>query len=232
MTGILSALAGAGGAKLPYIVSALIVGSGQNGDGGGVTEATPLLTPSTTYIVSVGAAGGNVSTFGGSYGGFTPYQDGYSPYGTGTGSQGFFYQHEFYAEGGQAGSRGNGGGGYGATNEAAFGGTGGAGLNSSITGVSKTYGAGAGGSYVYSYEYYYNPYNGEADYDIIYYYGAYAGSDGGSGGPNSGFSNQAGVVILSIPTGQYSGVTTGSPVVTTVGANTIIQFNSSGSYTA
>jgi hypothetical protein len=40
------------------------------------------------------------------------------------------------------------------------------------------------------------------------------------------------VVILSVPTGNYSGTTTGSPTVTTSGSNTIIQFTASGSYTA
>jgi hypothetical protein len=40
------------------------------------------------------------------------------------------------------------------------------------------------------------------------------------------------VVIISVPTARYSGVTTGSPTVTTSGSNTIMQFNSSGSYTA
>jgi hypothetical protein len=39
-------------------------------------------------------------------------------------------------------------------------------------------------------------------------------------------------VILSVPTASYSGTTTGSPTVTTSGANTIIKFTSSGSYTA
>jgi hypothetical protein len=40
------------------------------------------------------------------------------------------------------------------------------------------------------------------------------------------------VVILSVPTVNYTGTTTGSPTVTTSGANTIIKFTSSGSYTA
>jgi hypothetical protein len=35
-----------------------------------------------------------------------------------------------------------------------------------------------------------------------------------------------------VPTSSYSSTTTGSPTVTTSGANTIIQFNSSGTYTA
>jgi hypothetical protein len=35
-----------------------------------------------------------------------------------------------------------------------------------------------------------------------------------------------------VPTTNYSGTTTGSPTVTTSGANTIITFNASGTYTA
>jgi hypothetical protein len=35
-----------------------------------------------------------------------------------------------------------------------------------------------------------------------------------------------------VPTTRYTGTTTGSPTVTTSGSNTIMQFNSSGSYTA
>jgi hypothetical protein len=37
---------------------------------------------------------------------------------------------------------------------------------------------------------------------------------------------------LSIPTTKYSGTTTGSPTVTTSGANTILTYTSSGTYTA
>jgi hypothetical protein len=39
-------------------------------------------------------------------------------------------------------------------------------------------------------------------------------------------------VIISVPTARYTGTTTGSPTVTTSGANTIMSFTSSGSYTA
>ena len=59
------------------------------------------------------------------------------------------------------------------------------------------------------------------------------------GGGAAGFANAysggaggKGVIILSIPTASYSGITTGAPTVTTSGLNTILKFNSSGSYTA
>jgi hypothetical protein len=52
---------------------------------------------------------------------------------------------------------------------------------------------------------------------------------GGGGGNGNGGS---GVVIMSILTSLYSGVTTGAPAVTTVGDRTVLQFNQSGSYTA
>jgi hypothetical protein len=51
---------------------------------------------------------------------------------------------------------------------------------------------------------------------------------GGGNGGNGG----SGVVILSVPTANYSGTTTGSPTVTTSGSNTILTFTGSGSYTA
>jgi hypothetical protein len=52
---------------------------------------------------------------------------------------------------------------------------------------------------------------------------------GGGGGAAAGGS---GVVILSVPTAIYSGVSTGSPTITTSGSNTILKFTASGSYTA
>ncbi len=63
---------------------------------------------------------------------------------------------------------------------------------------------------------------------------ANTGSGGGGADNDTGLSGAggSGVVILSIPTADYSGITTGSPTVTTSGSNTILTFTSSGSYTA
>jgi len=69
-----------------------------------------------------------------------------------------------------------------------------------------------------------------------------AGTDGlgGGGGGAKGqqFSNPTGgeggdgLIVLSIPTSSYSGVTTGSPTVTTSGGNTIVKYTSTGTYKA
>jgi hypothetical protein len=61
----------------------------------------------------------------------------------------------------------------------------------------------------------------------------------GGGGGGCGYDGNArlggtggkGVVILSVPTSRYSGITTGSPTITTSGSNTIITFTDSGTYT-
>jgi hypothetical protein len=58
-----------------------------------------------------------------------------------------------------------------------------------------------------------------------------AGGGGGGNTQNSGAGGK-GVVILSVPTANYSSTTTGSPTVTTSGSNTILTFTGSGSYTA
>ena len=65
------------------------------------------------------------------------------------------------------------------------------------------------------------------------------GSGGGGGSNNAGGATSStgggnggkGVVILSMPTGGYSGVTTGSPTVATDSGNTILTFTGTGSYT-
>jgi hypothetical protein len=58
------------------------------------------------------------------------------------------------------------------------------------------------------------------------------GGGGASGSPYTSGAGGKGVVILSVPTANYSGTSTGSPTVTTSGSNTILTFNGSGSYTA
>ena len=56
---------------------------------------------------------------------------------------------------------------------------------------------------------------------------------GGAGGGVSGGNGGSGVIILSVPTANYTGTVTGSPTVTTSGSNTIIKFTATtGSYTA
>ena len=69
--------------------------------------------------------------------------------------------------------------------------------------------------------------------------GAGSGGGGGGGGYGSNTTTDAlggaggsGVVILRILTADYSGITTGSPTVTTTGSYTILTYTASGSYTA
>jgi hypothetical protein len=142
---------------------------------------------------------------------------------------------------------GGGGGGAGAVGSAGTsvsGGNGGNGTASSITGSSVTYAGGGGGG----------TYNGGTRGTGGTGGGGNAGTAGGGsgtagtvnlGGGGGGSSTDTdyaegyaggaggkGVVILSVPTANYSTTTTGSPTVTTSGSNTILQFNGSGSYTA
>jgi hypothetical protein len=65
---------------------------------------------------------------------------------------------------------------------------------------------------------------------------ANTGGGGGGGGSNTvvanGFAGGSGVVILSIPISNYTGLVTGSPTVTTNGPYKVVTFTASGSYTA
>jgi hypothetical protein len=120
------------------------------------------------------------------------------------------------------------------------GGNGGAGTASSITGSSVTRAGGGGGGELYEdgtcryrrwWRWWRNcyiwcsRYSRNSKYRWRWRRSGYGPSfhTAGAGGK--------GVVILSVPTANYSGTTTGSPTVTTSGANTILQFNGSGSYT-
>jgi len=134
------------------------------------------------------------------------------------------------------GGGGGGAGAVGGNGSTSVGGNGGNGSASSITGSSVTYAGGGGGT----------TYTGQpAGSGGTGGGGAGNGSGngtagtanlGGGGGAGSGTNLSGaggkGVVILSVPTANYSSTSTGSPTVTTSGANTILQFNGSGTYTA
>jgi hypothetical protein len=62
--------------------------------------------------------------------------------------------------------------------------------------------------------------------------GGGGGGAGGTGSPSFlGGAGGKGIVILSVPTASYSGTSTGSPTVSISGANTILEFTGSGTYT-
>jgi len=200
-----------------------------------------------TDITSTGGGGGsNVDTSGatgGSGGGAALYtQTG------GAGNEGGYTPVEGYAGGNSSTTPGAGGGGGGSSGAGSNavgddGGNGGNGTANSITGASVTYAGGGGGG-------------GRSDGG-----NSGTGGTGGSGGGGAGVGDSAaptvgtdglgggggasgydgsssngadggnGVVILRVATAKYSGTTSGSPTVTTDGADTIIKFLTDGTYT-
>lgn len=219
-------------------------GSTLNGADGSISSISGT---GITTITSAGGGGGNTignyqpgGNNGGSGGGAGAWSGGLLNGGSGTANQGY-----------AGGSNGNltaspygsgGGGGAGAVGASASApsarfGNGGNGVASTITGTSVTRGGGGGaGSYI----------SGESPVGTGGTGGGGNGSSttngsngtantgGGGGGTNdssTGGSGGSGVVILRIPTANYSGTTTGSPTVTTSGSDTILVFNSSGSIT-
>jgi len=145
--------------------------------------------------------------------------------------------------GGGGGGYGSGGGGAGsvapdASAVPAYGGTGGNGTASSITGSSVTRAGGGGGgsdATVHAGGTGGGGSGGRSDNSTLPTNGT-TNLGGGAGGAGinggTGANGGKGVVIISVPTAKYSSTSTGSPTVTTSGSNTILQFNGSGSYTA
>jgi hypothetical protein len=224
-----TATVGGGGATVT-------TGSTQGNDGSdSVLSGTGIST-----VTSIGGGGGGTgggagaSGRSGGSGGGTGY--------TGTGGSGTVGQGN---DGGSSSSGtpeygGGGGGGAGAVGSAGTsnsGGNGGNGLSNSITGSATTYAGGGGGSTDLN--------NGSAGSGGTGGGGNGTKDDsvgngtdglgGGGGGRHTNGNSGAGgsgVVILRVPTADYSGTTTGSPTVTTDGTDTIIKFTGSGSYTA
>jgi hypothetical protein len=228
------------------------------GGAGGVLAASTTFIAGTTYSIIIGAGGalqtqGSTSYLaspgpvyianctGGGYGG--PNYDDYRGAG-GNGGSGGGAGRSASAGTGTAGQgfNGNGysGGGAGAIGNGTVGGVG---LYSGISGTGTYYGGGGGG--------------GAGSPETAGALGGAGGggqsgntfgspgpngisgtvNSGGGGGGNGGYvtsggSGGSGICILSVPTINYSGSYTGSPVVTTSGVNTILTFNSAGTYTA
>lgn len=224
--------------------------NGAGGGAGGYLASALSFTPGTTYYAVIGAGGSSGSngsnsqltgiavavggggaglngSSGGSGGG--AYND-CGAGGSGTSGQGNRGGNNYCRGGGNYGGSGGGGaGGQGQdmTADYSSGGYGGVGLQSTITGSSVYYAGGGGGMGSYGTSIGSGGSGGG---------GAGNGSNGatnfGGGGGASTGNGGSGVVILSVPTANYSGTTTGSPTVTTNGANKVIKFTTSGTYTA
>lgn len=230
-----------------YIMTYVVVGGGGGGSypGGGAgkfTASTTTLFPNVTYTFTVGAGGAAGSTGGTS----EIVGIASSPGGLGNGTSGNGYPPGSTTGtdggGGGGGSSGNGGQGYNSGGDFGIGGTGGAGTATLITGSSLTLAGGGGGGGYYA---------GGV--------GTAGGGNGGNGRPGGGDSppgspgavntgsggggaglntvgpaggGGSGKIIISVPTTSYSGITTGSPTIFTSGSNTVLVYNSSGTYTA
>lgn len=221
---------------LPSTPFTVVIGAGGAGQLGYGTNG------SNSYITAIATATGGGS--GGSQAGNAG--NGGSGGGTNTGFYGYSAGTGIPGQGNNGGgstpsgsgadSAGGGGGAGGSGNSGAYstGGSGGAGLVDTLTGTSVYYAGGGGG------------YGGSSNGTGGVGGGGAAGSTGangtintggGGGGTASGPSvpggnGGSGVVILSMPTANYSGIVTGLPTVTTSGSNTVVKFTSSGSYTA
>ena len=192
-------------------------------------------------VTSIGGGGGvsQTTATNGGCGGGGGETGSNTTAGSGTANQGF--------DGGTGnsvgGNSGAGGGGTavkGTNSSSSAVGPGGAGTSVSITGSAAYYGGGGGASG--------NNLAGSAG-------GNGGGGNGGPGSSGSGTvtsgtantggggggtytvgagtaSGGSGVVILRMPTANYSGTTTGSPTVTTSGSDTILKFTGSGTYTS
>lgn len=201
------------------------------GGGGGAW----LNTTGTTAQGNSGGSGGGSSCWD-----YTGFKAG----GIGAGNQGHDGGSVYGTTGGnRTGSGGGGAGNPGGNSQISsstalsFIGAGGSGAISYITGSAVYYAGGGGGSSDNP-----NPPGGGTGGNGGGGAGSYgsagtagtANTGGGGGGSisSTGGAGGSGVIILSVPTVNYTGTTTGSPTVTTSGAFTVIKFTSSGTYTA
>ena len=230
-----------------YTITIGAGGAGGRDDNGerGITGSDSSISGSDiTTITSNGGGGGGTQPVGKT----TGLTGGSGGGGCDTGAGGSGTTNQGYAGGGSAGSppaRGGGGGGgagaVGTTGTSSAGGAGGAGLASSITGSSVTRAGGGGGGSVNSTSGAGGT-GGGGSGSINAVGGAGTANTGGGGGGSGstasaphptyyGGAGGSGVVILRMLTSNYSGVTTGSPTVSTSGSDTILTYTASGTYT-
>ena len=242
-----------------YNVSYLLVGGGgsgvsnytSSGGAGGVLYGTTSLVKNTVYTITVGTggAGGILNYVNGNSGGNSSAFN-LVAYGGGGGGTG-----------GAPGLSGGSGGGAGSYGSLVSGGLGIVGQGNNGGSSSPPFGNGGAGGGAGSAANattpgigIINPISGSTVGQLSagnYWIGGGGGGGLGGGGASgvSGLANTggggggasynvsaggggSGVVILSVPTVSYSGITTGSPAITANGSNTLITFLSSGSYTA
>jgi hypothetical protein len=252
-------VAGGGGGGCPAGTASS--GNGGGG-AGGMTEGTLAAIPTTTYTISIGAGGSGSSSTkganssisgialvygGGAGGGAGDVNGGSGGGGFGNGSGGGSPTVAGQGNAGGTGSAfwgsgaGGGGAGTAGNNGGSAGGAGGSGAVSTITGTAVTYAGGGGGD---------APYTPDSPFGTGGAGGSGGGGAGGNGfnaggsagSPNSGggggalrngsYNGGSGVVILSMPTASYTGNTTGLPIVSTVGSNTVLRYTNSGTYVA
>ena len=234
-----------------YTVTVGAGGAGSTSSGSyGANGGNSSFAGTTATGGGAGGNGGDTAAYigadGGSGGGGTASND----QGEGTSGQGNDGGLSAGVNGGNFNRGGGGGGGAGAAGSNSSGsyngGAGGAGSSSSITGSSVARAGGGGGSI---YGYFGNAVasggsggggNGGSNNTLATAGSANTGGGGGAScyrynpyvSTNTGGTGGSGIVILKVPTANYSGTTTGSPTVTTSGDYKILQFTSSGSYTA
>jgi hypothetical protein len=232
ITNVITVTVGDGGALVNASSGGLSGNTGSNSSisGSGLTTITSAGGGGGGYVVA-GLNGGSGGGGGLPYAGGSGNTPSTSPSQGNNGGSGAA-SAPAYGAGGGGGSNA-----IGVNGSGSGGGTGGAGTANSITGSSVTRAGGGGGSADVSTGTGGTGGGGSAGTYIPSTAGTAGSTNTGSGGGgcqaniNSGAGGK-GVVILSLPTANYSSTTTGSPTVTTSGSNTILQFNGSGSYTA
>jgi hypothetical protein len=251
-------VAGGGGGGIPPAQYTYAKGGGG---AGGYRTSTQTVTVGTAITITVGDGGGagsagSNSSFSGSglttitsAGGGTP-QTGSNSGGSGGSGSGANANSAPNNAGGSGNtpstspSQGNnggsgttaantGGGGGGGANTVgsngvdSIGGNGGNGTASSITGSSITYAGGGGGGAGFSGGGGAGSGTGNGTAGTV----NLGGGGGGCNGDSTSGAGGKGVVILSMPSGSFSGTVTGSPVESISGANKILTFTGTGSYT-